>query len=74
MRQMLIKYFTSYDTTTILYISFLEKVKDEKPELQVVIDCLDMNKPEYSYEQNYLESLNADAWDALIPFRNKGKK
>ena len=67
MRQMLAKYFPEYNTTTILYISYLEKAKERIPKLQTIIDCLDMDKPAYSSEQNYLESINVEIWDALIP-------
>ncbi|WP_405168538.1 hypothetical protein [Paenibacillus sp. FSL H3-0286] len=69
MRYTLVKYFPVYDTTTLLYITYLEHAKERKPELQVIIDCLDENKPKYTQEQNYLESLNIDIWNVLIPFK-----
>ncbi|MEK4433012.1 hypothetical protein MHB54_28055 [Paenibacillus sp. FSL M7-0802] len=71
MRQMLVKYFPEYNTTTLLYISYLEKAKEKIPKLQTIIDCLDSNKPPYSSEQNYLESLNVNIWDALITYKEE---
>lgn len=68
MRYTLAKYFPVYDTTTLLYISYLEHAKEKMPQLQVIIDCLDENRPEYSIEQDHFESLNVDVWNALIPF------
>ncbi|QSF43294.1 hypothetical protein [Paenibacillus tianjinensis] len=70
MRSMIDKYFSEYNIVTMLYISLLEKAKDNKPELQVVIDCLDQkNHENYSKEQDYFESLMADVAESLIPYK-----